>query len=38
MLKGELDVHGAGGLTMCLGDFSGHEVRRIDGLDGVHCG
>ena len=37
-LKGELDMHSAGDLVMCLGDFNGHVGRHIDGFDGVHGG
>ena len=29
-LKGEWDMHSAGDLVMCLGDFDGHG-RHIDG-------
>ena len=37
-LKGELDMHSADDLVMCLGDFNGHVGRNIDGVDGVHGG
>ena len=33
-LKGEWDMHSAGDLVMCLGDFSEHVGRHIDGFDG----
>ena len=29
--KGELDMHTAGVLVMCLGDFNGHVGMYIDG-------
>ena len=35
-LKGEWDMHSAGDLVMCLGDFNEHVGRYIDGFDGVH--
>ena len=31
-------MHSAGDLVMCLGDFSGHVGRHIDGFHGVHGG
>ena len=31
-------MHSAGDLVMCLGDFSGHNSRHIDGFDGVREG
>ena len=37
-LKGEWDMHSAGDLVMCLGDFDGHVGRHIDGFDGIHGG
>ena len=37
-LKCELDMHSAGDLIMCLGDFNGHVDRHIDVFDGVHGG
>ena len=37
-LKGEWDVHSAGDLVMCLGDFIAHVGRHIDGFDGVYGG
>ena len=37
-LKCEWDMHSAGDLVMCLGDFNGHAGRHIDGFDGVHGG
>ena len=33
-LKGEWDMHSASELVMCLGDFSEHVGRHIDGFDG----
>ena len=33
-LKCEWDMHSADDLFMCLGDFSGHVGRHIDGFDG----
>ena len=35
-LKCEWDVHSAVDLVMCLGDFSGHVGRHMDGFDGIH--
>ena len=29
-------MHSSGDLVMCLGDFSGHIGRYIDGFDGVN--
>ena len=37
-LKGAWDMHSAGDLVMCMGDFDGHISRHIDGVDGVHEG
>ena len=37
-LKGEWDMHSAGDIVMCLGDFSGHIGRHIDGFFGVYGG
>ena len=37
-LKGEWDIHSAGDLFMCMGDFNGHIGRLIDGFDWVHGG
>ena len=31
-LKGELDMHSAGDLVMCLGDFNGHIGSHADGF------
>ena len=33
-LKCEWDMHSADDLVVCLGDFSGHIGRHIDGFDG----
>ena len=33
-LKDEWDMHNAGDLVVCMGDFNGHVVRHIDGFDG----
>ena len=35
-LRCELDLHSADDLVMCLGAFSGHVGRHIDGFDEVH--
>ena len=35
-LKGYLDMHSAGDLVMCLGDFNEHVGRHNDGFDGAH--
>ena len=35
-LKCEWDIHSAGDLVMCLGDFNGHVCRHIDEFDGFH--
>ena len=35
-LKGEWDMHSAGDLVMCLGDFNGHIGRHIDGFDAIN--
>ena len=32
------DMHSAGSLLMCLGDFNGHVVGHIDEFSGVHGG
>ena len=37
-LKGEWDMHSAGDLVVCFGDFNGHIGRHIHGCDGVHGG
>ena len=37
-VKGEWDMHSAGDLVMCLGDFNGHVGRHVNGFDGVHGG
>ena len=37
-LKGEWDMHSAGGLVVCMHWFNGHLGRHIDGLDGVQGG
>ena len=37
-LKCECIMHSAGDLVMCLGDFSEHVGRHIDGFGGVHGG
>ena len=37
-LKCEWDMHSAGYLFMCLGDFNGHVSRHFDVIDGVHTG
>ena len=34
VLKCECNVHSAGDLVMCLGEFSGHLGWHIDGFDG----
>ena len=34
-LKGEWDMHSAGDLVICLGDFNGFLGGHIDGFDGV---
>ena len=35
-LKGEWDMHSADDLVMCVGDFSRHVGRYIDGFDSFH--
>ena len=35
-LTGEWDMHSAGGVVMCLGDFNGHVPRHMDGFNWVH--
>ena len=35
-MKGEWDMHGAGDLVMCFGDFSGHIGRHVDGVHEVY--
>ena len=37
-LKGEWDMHSAGDLVMCLGNFTIHIGRHIDEFEGVHGG
>ena len=37
-LKSEWDMHSAGDLVMCFGDFDGHIGRHIDGFHRVHGG
>ena len=36
VLKREWDMHCAGDLVMCLGDFNKYVCRHIDGFGGVH--
>ena len=35
-LNCELDMHSAGDLVVCLGDFSGHVGGHMDGFGGEH--
>ena len=37
-LRCEWDMHSAGDLVMCLGDFNEHIGRHIDGLYELHGG
>ena len=36
--KCEWDMHSAGDLVMCLGDFNGHVGTHIDRFSGLHGG
>ena len=38
VLNADWDMHSAGNLVICLGDFSGHVGRHIDGFAGVPGG
>ena len=37
-LKNEWHMHSVDDLVACLGEFSGHVSRHIDGFDAVHGG
>ena len=37
-LKIDWDMHSAGDLVVCLGDFNGHIGTHIHGFNGVHVG